>query len=76
MKQPGDAKIRMLAAERLAEILIIREQRDIAELKAEARKAEASAPSPEGTPESPAELTAEEAATQFLAKVRAQREAV
>jgi hypothetical protein len=74
MYESKNEKVRMSAAMRLADILTLREQREIAELRATERKGagdpgDTTAPT---EPEAPKE-TAEEAAARFLESILRQR---
>ena len=79
MKTSGSERVRMAAAVHLKDVLTLREQRDLAELRAAARQAEAqNEPATPGTgdpvenePQSPAD--AERAAKEFLNRIK-QRE--
>lgn len=75
MKTSGSERVRMAAAERLTEILMLREQREIAELRASARATGANAPAPADEPQEqptpkPTLEQAQQEAEAFLARMR------
>lgn len=82
MKTSGSEKVRMQAADRLTEILLVREQKEIAELRAAARTAGKGDDGVPGTLEAQEQVpepsapqqTAEEAAATFLKRIAAGRE--
>lgn len=78
MQTSGSERVRMQAAERLCEIQMLREQREIAELRAAARaESSTSLPAPAETPAderqapAPATESATEAAQRFIKSMEA-----
>lgn len=77
MKSSQNERVRMAAAQRLADILILREQREQLELRRELREAgkATDAPESDGQPEGSPDASerVQETAEQFLARIAARR---